>query len=528
MTKLFHFILIILFCFISCQQQSTTSITSDIKKTDFIYISNNTFKLNEDSIFIIMLNYVIEYRNINHEFVVSPCKYYENPDAYEYHTKAEIRHQLEGHFQLIKELGFNTIRLCFDRISCNEKGMYGYVADDTFFYIDTDYDKIIAGLKECLQIAAEKDIKIMLLIKPPIQNTSLEKFTIRLLNEFKNSPTLFAYDFMNEPLYFDDKANRTKKEAVKIVRKWKNMMSEFAPYQLFTIGFSEPIEVFEWDPFLLPVDFIQFHTYHPLRVPNEIYWYSKYMNKPWMIGETALPADNVSVSYEHQRQFMIDAFRYTVDCGACGFGWWEFQEIQNTHFEAQYSGLLNHQGVTQTNDGKYSIQGSLKPAALEIQKLKNYKKTAPEQAVNYYNMLGYTNFCIKGNVLDKKTKEPIEGAVIRGWNEDWSVGMNTFTNEKGEFTLYSNDECVHFEISAPGMSKTKFDTEIHYKPVSLKNTIVLDDKKLEYHMISYSPFLSDTNLTDNFRYPIFSFKGEKFIHYKYIAEMKNIYLINIK
>jgi hypothetical protein len=143
-------------------------------------------------------------------------------------------------------------------------------------------------------------------------------------------------------------------------------------------------------------------------------------------------------------------------------------------------------------------------------------------------MLGYTNFCIKGKVLDKKTKEPIEGAVIRGWNEDWSVGMNTFTNEKGEFTLYSNDECVHFEISAPGMSKTKFDTEIHYKPVSLKNTIVLDDKKLEYHMISYSPFLSDTNLTDNFRYPIFSFKGEKFIHYKYIAEMKNIYLINIK
>ena len=61
-----------------------------------------------------------------------------------------------------------------------------------------------------------------------------------------------------------------------------------------------------------------------------------------MIGETALPADNDSVSYEHQRQFMIDAFRYTVDCGGCGFGWWDFQESVNTHFEAQYSGLLNH------------------------------------------------------------------------------------------------------------------------------------------------------------------------------------------
>ncbi len=508
----------------SCQPNTPLQNTD----TNFIYIENHVFKLKQDTFFPIMLNYVIEYRNINHEFVVSPCKYYENPDIYEYHTKAEIRHQLEGHFQLIKELGFNTIRLCFDRISCDKKGRYGYVADDTFFYIDTDYDKIIAGLNECLQIASEKDLKIMLLIKPPIQNKSLEKFTLRLLNAFKNLPTLFAYDFINEPLYFDKNDSRTKEEAIRIGKKWKKMMRKHAPYQLFTIGFSEPIEVFKWDPYLLPVDFIQIHTYHPLRVPNEIYWYSKYMNKPWMIGETALPADNLSVSYEHQRQFMIDVFRYTVDCGGCGFGWWEFQEIQNSHFEAQYAGLLNHEGFIQTKNGKHSIQGSLKPAALEIQHLINYQKQQPKQAVNYYNMLGYTNFCIQGNILDKNTKKPIEGAVVRGWNKDWSVGMNTFTNEKGEFTLYSNDECVHFEISAPGMSKTKFDKKIHYKPVDATSNTELDDKKLEYHMISYAPFLYDTNFTDNFQYPIFSFKAEKFTQYKYIAEMPSVYLTNIK
>jgi hypothetical protein len=74
-----------------------------------VYIENNVFKLKQDTFFPIILNYVIEYRNINHEFVVYHCKYYENTDIYEYHKKAEIRHQLEGHFQLIKELGFNTI-----------------------------------------------------------------------------------------------------------------------------------------------------------------------------------------------------------------------------------------------------------------------------------------------------------------------------------------------------------------------------------------------------------------------------------
>ena len=27
----------------------------------------------------------------------------------------------------------------------------------------------------------------------------------------------------------------------------------------------------------------------------------------------------------------------------------------------------------------------------------------------------------------------MEGAVVRAWNEYWSVGINTFTNEKGEY-----------------------------------------------------------------------------------------------
>ena len=85
---------------------------------------------------------------------------------------------------------------------------------------------------------------------------------------------------MNEPLYLDSEPVRKKKNALKIVKNWSNLMKRHAPYQLFTIGFAEPIEVFQWDPYLLPVDFVQFHTYHPLRVPNEIYWYSKYIGKP--------------------------------------------------------------------------------------------------------------------------------------------------------------------------------------------------------------------------------------------------------
>jgi hypothetical protein len=101
-------------------------------------------------------------------------------------------------------------------------------------------------------------------------------------------------------------------------------------------------------------------------------------------------------------------------------------------------------------------------------------------------MLGFNNICIKGKIVDKKTKQAVEGAVVRAWNEYWSVGINTFTNEKGEFTLYSNDECVHFEISAPGMTKIKFDKKNNisscFRTKSRHSSTA--NKDLEYQRIS--------------------------------------------
>ena len=511
----------------SCTQQNKSYQHPDLSNTDFIYLDNKTFKHKQDTFFPILLNHVVAFRNIDNEFIISPLKAYENPDIYESNSKKEILDQLSGHFQLIHELGFNCIRLCFDRISQDEKGNYFYQADNKDYYINEHSTEIIQELKQVVDIAGEKNLRVMLLIKPPIDNYELKTFTIQLLKEFKNNPVIFAYDFMNEPLYFDQEKNRSKKDAMQIVSRWRKLMQEHAPNQLFTIGFSEPIEIFEWDPQLLDVDFVQIHTYHPLRVPNEIYWYSHYIDKAWMIGETALPADGDSITYDEQRQFITDAFHYTLDCGGSGFGWWEFQEIPGTHFEAQYTGLLNHQGITYTADSTYPIQGTLKPAALAIKELTSYKKQKPVQAVNYYNMLGFSNICIKGKILDKKTKQAVAGAVIRGWNQYWSVGMNTFTNEKGEFTLFSNDECVHFEISAPGMTKIKFDKNLTYNNISKTKLDIhhLPNQDLEYHQICYRPFLLQDG---NSRYPLFTFDPTKFNQTRFIGEMQTLYLKKIK
>lgn len=500
----------------------------DLSGTDYIYIKDKSFMNRGKIFFPLMLNYAVGFRNIEDKFYISPILQYENPEIFESNSKTSIENQIRAHFTLINEMGFNTIRICFDRVFFDDENKAFYFpADEKKLFLLKDYKLIFEGLKPLFKIASENKLKIMLLIKPPVENPELECFTKLLLQEFSNETTLFAFDFFNEPLYFDlvNSANkntfRKKADAFKIVKKWKQMMLDYAPNQLFTIGFAEPLEVFEWDPSILPVDFIAFHTYHPLRVPNEIYWYSKYINKPWMIGETALPADGDSISYEEQKQFYKEVFKRVINCGGSGIGWWEFQEPATGNFEAKYTAILNHKGVTKTKKGNYSIIGTVKPVVDEIIRLKDFRiKENCECNSNYYNMLGYNNFKLIGKVYNKNTMLPIEGAVIRGWNNDWSIGQNTFTNKDGEFTLYSNDVCIYFEVSAPKMSNSKFSFNTNYIAISNYNSITdLPSQKLEYHNISYKTFLKypiDSIGKDDY---IFNFEESKFNQAKFVGHM---------
>lgn len=505
---------------------------------NFVQLKNNQFYYQDSIFYPIMLNYVTYIRKIGNEYVISPDKEYDHPTIWEGNTKDSVLHVLRGHLTLIKELGFNSIRLVF-RTGLNrfqekqEILIYSNGQKENLPLIGNE-KVIFECANQFLSIADSLGLKVMYLLEPPIDHPVLENFTIQLLEHFKNHSVIFAYDFFNEPLYFDNEnlphneRNRSKKDAFRIVAKWHDIMRKHAPYQLFTIGFSEPIEVFEWDPSVLPVDFVQMHTYHPLRFPNEVYWYCNYVKKPIMIGETSLPADNDSITYEEQRQFMIDAFKYAKDYGCVGFGWWQFQEVQWGNYEHDFTALINHKGQTEVQNGKYIIQGSLKPAALEVKNLLNYQSNEKKNQkwVNYYNMLGYKNIVLKGKVVEKGTGKPIEGAVIRGWSEWWEVAANTYTDSLGNFTLYSNKEFVHFQVSAPGKQNLIFDYKAQYQPIIQNPTPweKLPDQQLEYHKISYHPFLKKDR--NNASYPTFDFEPSLFNQAQYQGIMKNIELAN--
>lgn len=394
-----------------------------------------------------MLNYKVDVDSI-----ISPASYYGSGS-------------FDSHFAQIGGWGFNCVRLCIDVQTA-----------------DSDTAAMFRSLDRVLDTAALHGLRVMLLIKPPLDEHQVN-YTAGLLRHFSSNPTIWAYDFMNEPLYFDPVSDRPKLDAYRIVDGWRSMMVRYAPHQLFTIGFSEPIEVFEWDPSILPVDFVEIHTYHPLRVAAEIYWYAHYVKRPFIIGETSLPADNDSVPYEWQAIFMRESYQCAVANGAIGYGWWEFQDYPDgINFEAQRTGLRDERGAA-------------KPAAAVVASL---RQLPPDTAfshppVNYFNMLGYHNFDIDGTVIDADTRKPIEGAVIRAGNDDWSVGLNTFSNQYGHFSLTSNDICTHFIVSAPGMETLKFSRCYDVdEPLDWYKSQV-SDRLLEYQRISYEPFLQSHN-----------------------------------
>ena len=364
-------------------------------------------------------------------------------------------------------MGFNSIRLY---------GLYRFVIKNDSLYIKNigqtknniilildNINPYISIINQVIDSAKANDLRIMFCVGDNVTGTVLEDtFLVKVLTAFNKEFTIFSYDFFNEPLYFDKVHDREKLDALKLVKKWRKMMDKYAPNQLMTIGFSEPIEVFEWDAEILPVDFLAFHVYNPLRIPNEIYWYSHYVHKPWVIGETGLAADNDSVSYERQSAFIKQTYQYALNCGASGFGLWQFQDVSWGLWRQNYKGLLSSKGTT-TVDG-FTVNGSLKPASNIIKELPEMK---PDKSCNrpgnYFNMRDYHQFLVTGKVVSEKTGQPIEGAVIRGWSKNWRWGTNTYTDSSGVFYLYCNKEFVHFRISAPTYDRIHFDFQGNYK-----------------------------------------------------------------
>lgn len=500
---------LLLLTLLACQRQPSFVFDNTPRHTQapgYVYIQDRHFMVDDSLWFPIMMNYKIDWHVSADTIQAIPVSYYEVPQRIGSSPTPSPSDKFDDHFWLLTHCapGVNSLRVCIDVMNSDSIGHF--YNHGTPAYVIRDSARIFQALDHVVAAAQRNRLRVMFLLATPL-DSELETFTAALLRHFADNPTVWAYDFMNEPLYFDTEQQRTKESAYLQTDRWRQLMNRHAPHQLFTLAFAEPTEVFSWDPSLLPVDFVEMHTYHPLRVASEMWWYGHYAAKPWMVGETALPADNDSVPHSWQCHFLTEAYQCAIDNGAAGFGWWEFMDFpMGKNFEAQYTGIFSHQGrlsllrsdsLSPAETWTVVMQGTAKPVARFFAQLRQLQPRAPQLPSNYYNMMGYTNFRIDGTVVDPHGR-PIEGAVVRGWNSDWSIAQNTFSAPDGRFRLYSNDIVLHLWISAPGMSteclELTYDTDF---PLTVFDTLPL--RHLEYQQISYLPFLADTGSLLTFR-----------------------------
>lgn len=447
----------------------------DAKKAEsgFVYMEGKDFKLGGKDFYPMILNYVTTLKGNDNELWVSPSIDYNDKTPY---TKKDGELRFKADMQMIKDLGFNAVRLVgvgeyeFEN---NEVGKGARITDTTVKHINfegPDCEKYFDALANMFKTLDEVGLKAIVLVNSfPDENAASENYWNKLLSRFKDEKAILAWDFFNEPLYFDAK-ERKKREVYKIVKKWNETRREQDPNHLFTIGLTGTRETFEWDPNILDFDFLSIHPYefHKGEVENEISWYGKHVKTPWIIGETGYSADNDSISYETQKEFGKKFMQHAVNCGASGFSWWQYKDVEWHQYQSNFLGLLTNKGTTQTSDKNLVVNGTVKPIATLFKDFNPKQKTGECTCRdNYYNYNSYNQFAVTGKLVNQKTGEPVDGGTVVVWNEFYGESALTFTKPDGSFTINANFKIYHFIISGTLMEyyRTNFDWDkINIKP----------------------------------------------------------------
>lgn len=427
----------------------------------FVYIEDGKFKLNEKDFYPVVVNYLATLRYDGTDLWPGPATSYDVDTMHLMLTKETCLKGLRADLHLIKQLGFNAVRIC----GIGEEGAedsermsklwvmarYGRSQDTTLFLEnDAIYKKYFDALSMLFDEVNNAGLKAIFLVRARPGVITTDQHITKLVKRFKSDTCILAYDLYNEPLYFDHK-ERKKPEVDSIVSGWYKMFKMYAPNQLFTIGLEGIREVFEWDPNILDMDFISLHPYEfePGQVMNELYWYGNYITKPWIVGETAIPADNDSVTYEEQKQFAAKTLKQAYNCNAKGYSWWQYKDVDWHSYRADYMGVVTRTGEIKIGKDNLQVQGTIKPVADAFKSFKpEGKKDSCICLSNYYNYSEGKASRITGRLFDEETDQPIKGGVVLGWDEHWVHSYHTVTKEDGSFEVMGVHPFYHWIATA--------------------------------------------------------------------------------
>lgn len=418
------------------------------------------FTLGDSAFFPLAVNYLVGPRWENGELWFGPSAEYRTDIADHFCTKEMALERLRGDLDMIREMGCNSIRLvgiCNDQGSDDIKDSLGLKvalrADhDTviLFGEDKALTLYLKAMDELLELCEQAGLMAVPLTTIFLDAPANEQFLTRYLAHLNGTRSILAFDLFNEPLYFDRK-ERPKREAIRVVARWRELMDLHAPDHLFTIGLTGIRESFEFDPNEIDVDFISFHPYEyePDQVRNELAWYGKELRVPWIIGETAIPADGDSVAYSEQVDFAMRTLHQARACGALGYSWWQYKDVRWNYFHADFMGLLAREGSSTTSSGHH-VEGSPKPIAEVFRKFDpRDPKGECEVPTNFFNYSQHRGSRITGKLVTIGG-DPIRQGVVIGWNEGWTTSYHTVTKDDGTFELLGDFRFCHW--MATGLS----------------------------------------------------------------------------
>jgi hypothetical protein len=454
-------------CFFGENNKSISSTSTAQVDPKFISIQNNSFYLEGKPFYPKIINFVVQLRFSETEMWPAISSSYSPNGSLPYNDRISSLKDLQAHLNLAKDLGYNTVRFVGigepeirDRAT-GKMNFKASVGDNHNYPIylesETDYSKYLNALDDLLNTAQNAGLKAIFTTRLFQEAPETELNLAKIARHMKDNTSLFAYDFFNEPLYFDS-LERRKKDVYYITLKWQQIAKQNDPNHLTTIGLANQRELFEWDPNLLNVDFVSFHPYEyeKEQVRNEMYWYSHFVKKPWIIGETGISADNDSVTYQDQADFAQKTLQQNYNCGGIGYSWWQFKDVDWKHFHQDFLGVVSLKGTTNTTKGEI-VYGTPKPINKVIQEFDvSQPKGVCECFPNYYNFSNNSKFRVTGKMVDNDDN-PIEGGEILAWDASWINHHVTTTKADGTFELYSEYEFYHWMVSAPFFDRVRGD-----------------------------------------------------------------------
>lgn len=489
-------ILLLFSIFNGCSSCNNTVNFDRIVPDDFVSIKGNQFYLNGNEFYPLALNYMVSMQTDCLSIWPSPHVGYHLDLKFHETDKDSTLTALMADFQLIKKMGFNTIRVVgigeqsIDNKETGEMSInarYFNQNDVCYHFADKkSYDMYFDAIDQLVNVADSAGLKVILLLRTFSEVPATEKHLSSITGHFKDNSTIMAFDLFNEPLYFDS-LSRKKEDVHEITSRWRKLVLESSPNHLTTIGMTGIREVFEWDPNMVNVDFLSFHPYEyePDQVRNELYWYHKYVKIPWMIGETGITADGDSVSYDVQVKFAEQTLKQTINCGSLGYSWWQYRDVDWNYFHSDYMGLITQFGETIAPNG-FNVHGTIKPTA-EIFMSNLVNEEADGQCLcldNYYNYSNGRTFRLKGVLVDDDGN-PIDGGVILAWNEWWTKSYHTVTKSDGSFELMGTFPFYHWMASSTLHSVIRNDVDPANAKLSDDNIPYIDLGKLELEALDY-------------------------------------------